>query len=122
MLRPYVITAHRRRSRDSDAPAVTHAEIRPRFFGGTGRLESPPFEGDRRPLETTPQPIGAAVGAAPGQIDEPRDHALPTSPPTSASSIRTCGAPSLTGSGYWPASTDRKSTRLNSSHVAISHA
>src|SRR2546426_3410502 len=66
-------------------------------------LESPPFEGDRRPLETTPQRIGAAVGAAPGQIDELRDHAFPTSPPTSASSIRTCGAPSVTGSGYWPA-------------------
>src|SRR6059058_3041397 len=62
MLRPYVITAHRRRSRDSDAPAVTHAEIRPRFFGGTGRLESPPFEGDRRPLAPRPRPVGAAVG------------------------------------------------------------
>src|SRR5438046_5861923 len=103
MLRPYVITAHRRRSRDSDAPAVTHAEIRPRFFGGTGRLESPPFEGDRRPLEPTPQPIGAAVGAAPGQIDEPRDHAFPTAPPNRASSIRTCGDPSVTESGEWPA-------------------
>src|SRR2546427_3428672 len=79
MLRPYVITVYRRRSRDPDAPAATHAEIRPRFFGGTGRLESPPFEGDRRPLEPTPQRIGTAVGAAPGQIDEPSDHAFPTS-------------------------------------------
>src|SRR5438034_9558262 len=90
MLRLYVITAHRRRSRDPDAPAVTHTEIRPRFFGGAGRLESPPFEGDRRPLETTPQRIGAAVGAAPGQIDEPRDHALPTSPPTSEIGRASC--------------------------------
>src|SRR5437016_13885841 len=95
MLRPYVITAHRRRSRDSDAPAVTHAEIRPRFFGGTGRLESPPFEGDRRPLEPTPQPIGAAVGAAPGQIDEPRDHAFPTAPQTIATLRRPSGTPSV---------------------------
>src|SRR5207247_10093562 len=102
MLRPY-IAAHRGRSRDPDAPAVTHAEIRPRFFRGTGRLESPPFEGDRRPLETTPQRIGAAVGAAPGQIDELRHHALPTSPPTSASSTRTCGDPSITGIGVLPA-------------------
>src|SRR5207253_10961338 len=103
MLRPYVITAHRRRSRDSDAPAVTHAEIRPRFFGGTGRLESPPFEGDRRPLEPTPQPIGAAVGPAPGPIHDPRDHAFPTAPPTSASSIRTCGPPSAPRSEHRPA-------------------
>src|SRR5207302_10552966 len=102
MLRPYVITAHRRRSRDPDAPAVTHAEIRPRFFGGTGRFESPPFEGDRRPLEPTPQPIGAAAGAAPGQIDAPRDLAFPTAPPTCASSIRACVAPSVPGSGCWP--------------------
>src|SRR5207244_12560099 len=99
MLRPS-IAAHRRSSRDPDAPAVTHAEIRPRFFGGTGRLETPPFEGDRRPLDTTPQRIGAAVGAAPGQIDEPRDPAFPASRPTSASSIRTCGAPSVTRSAY----------------------
>src|SRR5437763_16484743 len=101
MLRPY-IAAHRGRSRDPDAPAVTHAEIRPRFFGGTGRLESPPFEGDRRPLEPTPQPIGAAVRAAPGQIDEPRDHAFPTAPPTSAPSIRPCRAPPATARGHRP--------------------
>src|SRR2546422_3880393 len=38
---PYttLFRSHRRRSRDPDAPTVTHAEIRPRFFGGTGRLE-----------------------------------------------------------------------------------
>src|SRR2546422_10424629 len=103
MLHPYVITAHRRRSRDPDAPAATHAEIRPRFFGGTGRLESPPFEVDRRPLEPTPHGIGAAVGAASGQIVEPRDHAFPTSPPTKPSSGRKCGAPSVTDRGDWPA-------------------
>src|SRR2546425_1147336 len=80
------------------APAVTPAEIRPRFFGGAGRLESPPFEGDRRPLEATPQRIGASVGPAPRRVDELRDHD-PTSPPTSASSMRTCGAPSVTGKG-----------------------
>src|SRR2546427_1437331 len=102
-MRPYSVPLHRRSSRDADAPTVAHPEIRTRFFGGTGRLEPPPFERDRRPLDATPQRIGAAVRAAPGQLDELRDHAPPTSPPTSASSMRTCGAPSVTGSGYWPA-------------------
>src|SRR2546421_2845048 len=47
-----------------------------------------------------------------------------TSPPTSASSIRTCGAPSVTGRGACPPlqHPDRKSTRLNSSHDQISYA
>src|SRR2546426_2311196 len=109
MLRPHIATAHRRRSRDAHAPAVADPEIRPCFFSGSGRLESPPLEGNRRPLEVTPQRIGAAVRAAPGQLDELRDHgppALPgppTSPPTSASSMRTCGAPSVTERGNWPA-------------------
>src|SRR2546426_3196561 len=108
-MRPYIVPLHRRSSRDADAPTVAHPEIRTRFFGGTGRLEPPPFERDRRPLDATPQRIGAAVRAAPGQLDELRDHgppALPgppTSPPTSASSMRTCGAPSVTERGNWPA-------------------
>src|SRR6266511_201733 len=106
MLRPSIVPPHRRGPRNPDAPAVAHPEVRPCFFGGTGCLESPPLEGHRRPLEATPQRIGAAVRATPGQLDELRDHAAPvppTSPPTSAASMRTCGAPSVTGSGYWPA-------------------
>src|SRR6266550_6186491 len=90
------------RSRDPNPPALVHPDIRPRFFRGAGRLEPPPFERDRRPLEATPQRIGADV-AAPGELHELRDHAAPTSPPTSASSMRTCGAPSVTGRGNCPA-------------------
>src|SRR6266513_3112443 len=36
-------------SRDTHPPAVTDPEIRPGFFGGSGRLESPPLERNRRP-------------------------------------------------------------------------
>ena len=106
MLGPDIASAHRSRSRDAHPPAVTDPEIRSGFFGGSGRLESPPLERNRRSLEATPQRIGAAVDTALGQLDERRDHASPvppTSPPTSASSMRTCGAPSVTGRGYWPA-------------------
>src|SRR5205823_3328387 len=94
---------------DAHLPAVAHPQVRPRFLGRGGRLEPAPFERHRRPLDPAPQRIGAAVGAAPGRLDELRDHGPPglpeppTSPPTSASSMRTCGAPSVTGRGNWPA-------------------
>src|SRR6266496_3320328 len=47
--------------------------------------------------------------------------ALPISRPTGRSRTRTTGWPS-SNAGYRPRSRDRKSTRLNSSHVEISYA
>src|SRR5947208_13485432 len=105
MLGPDIASAHRSRSRDAHPPAVTDPEIRSGFFGGSGRLESPPLERNRRPLEATPQRIGAAVDTALGQLDERRDHASPappappTSPPTPPPPLRPAGAPSRPGSG-----------------------
>src|SRR5439155_22231520 len=108
MLGPDIASAHRSRSRDAHPPAVTDPEIRSGFFGGSGRLESPPLERNRRPLEATPQRIGAAVDTALGQLDERHDHASPVPPPpppTIASSMRPYGVPSVTGRLDWPAFT-----------------
>jgi len=59
--------------------------------------------GVSRALSRLEQRVGAAVRAAPRHVDQLCDHPCPTSPPTSSSSMRTCGAPSVTARGYWPA-------------------
>src|SRR5256885_16951273 len=96
---------HRRRPCDADASPVTHADIHARFFRDTGRLEATPFERDRRPLHPPPQRVRSTVGPAPRPVEQPLDHAAAregTPPPTSAASMRTCGAPSVTGNGACP--------------------
>ena len=110
MRRPCVVRGdarrprHRRRARDADASAMAHADIHARFFRDTGRLEATPFERHRRPLHLPPQRVRSTVGPAARPLQQPFDHAEPagTSPPTSASSMRTCGAPSVTGKGACP--------------------
>src|SRR6266705_2005051 len=52
-----------------------------------------------------PQLVRPTVGPAARALEQPLDHAAApegTSPPTSASSMRTCGAPSVTGRGACP--------------------
>src|SRR5205085_6208733 len=81
-----------------------HPEIRARFLRDAGRLEATPFERDRRALHLAPQRVRPTVGTPARQLQQPLDHLEreATSPPTSASSMRTCGAPSVTGSGACP--------------------
>src|SRR5207247_10728580 len=80
---------------------MSHPEVHPGLLGDSGRLEAPPFERDRGALHAAPQRVGAAVGVAPRRLEQPIDHAG-TAPPTSASSMRTCRAPSATPRGYCP--------------------
>src|SRR4029077_14190227 len=100
MLRPDLTGVDRRRPRDADSPPVAHPEIHARLFRDTGRFEAAPLERDRRPLRLPPQRVRAAVGPAAHPLEQRFDHAAEpagTSPPTSAASMRTCGAPSVTG-------------------------
>src|SRR5207244_2198358 len=92
----------RRVAAHAAAPAAPHAQIRPRLFRDARGLEPPRFDGDGRALRAPPQSVGSPVRAALRQLEQPLDHAA-TSPPTSACSMRTCGAPSVTGRGYCPA-------------------
>src|SRR2546426_6176138 len=80
---------------------MPHPEVYAGLLGDPGRLEAPPFERDRGALHAAPQRVGAAVGVAPRLLEQPIDHAG-TSPPTSASSMRIWGAPSVTARGYCP--------------------
>src|SRR6266702_2587407 len=89
------------RAGDAHAAPVAHAQGHSRLLRHAPRLESPPLEHDRGVFDTAPQRVRAAVRPLRGEIEQPLDHAA-TSPATSASSIRTCGAPSVTGSGYCP--------------------
>src|SRR6266568_3542486 len=105
MLRPYVVRRDPRRLRDADPSPVAHADVHARFFRDAGRLETTPFERYRRPLHAPPQRVRSTVGPAARALEQPLDHAAApegTSPPTSASSMRTCGAPSVTGRGACP--------------------
>src|SRR5207253_6114473 len=75
-----------------------HAEIDTRLFGDAGRFQPARLEGDGGLLFAAPQDVGA-VDLARGALEHAIDH---TSPPISASSMRTWGAPSVTGSGNCP--------------------
>src|SRR5207237_7121763 len=96
---------HRRPPRHADPSPVAHADIHARFFRDTGRLATTPFERHRRSLPPPPQRVRPTVGPTARPLEQPLDHVAEpegTSPPTSASSMRTCGAPSVTGKGACP--------------------
>src|SRR5437773_1088169 len=105
MLRPYVAAPDPRHPGAADPAPVQHAQVHSRFFRHARRLEPAPLEADGRALRPAPQRVRSAlpVRAPAGEIEHPLDHVVEgTSPPISAASIRTCGAPSVTASGYWP--------------------
>src|SRR5437899_3059704 len=89
-------------TRDADATAVANAQVGACFLGNAGSLEPSPLEGHGCALHPAPQRVRASIRAAAGDLEQPLDHPG-TSPPISASSIRTCGAPSVTGRGTCPA-------------------
>ncbi len=93
-----------RRARDADATAVQHPHIHARLFGHPGRLEAAPLERHGCAFDAPLERVRTVplVRAAPGQLEQPVDHAGGRSPPMRASSMRTCGAPSVTGSGNCP--------------------
>src|SRR3989454_5021724 len=98
MLCPYVSDTDIRRAGDADAAAVQHPQVRPGLLGHARCLEAARLERQRRTLDPPLESIRASVRAAPRELEQPLDHAG-TSPPI-----------------------DRKSTRLNSSHLVISYA
>src|SRR5205809_5008060 len=105
MLRPYVPDTHIRRARDADATAVQHPQIHARLFGHPGRLEAAPLERHGGALDAPLERVRTVprLQAAPRQLEQLLDHAGEgTSPPIRASSMRTCGAPSVTGRGNCP--------------------
>ena len=85
-------------ARHAHATAREHAQVHARLLGDAGRLEPARFERDRGLLFAPPQRVGP-IDLAACCLQHAIDH---TSPPISASSMRTCGAPSVTGSGNWP--------------------
>src|SRR2546427_796403 len=104
MLRRCIPDADICRARDTHAAAVQHAQIHPALLGHARRFEAAPLERDRAALHATLERVRASSPLHPmsRQLQQPVDHAG-MSPPIRASSMRTCGAPSVTGRGYCPA-------------------
>src|SRR2546425_837427 len=90
-----------RRPRGAHTTVLQHPETDARLLRRSGRLEAAPVERHGGALDAAPNRV-RPPRAAPGVVEQPLDHAA-TSPPTSASSMRTWGAPSVTGSGPCPA-------------------
>src|SRR2546428_6084917 len=105
MLRPYIVPHDPGHPRDANPAPVSHPQVNARLFRRAGRLEPAPLERDRGALRPAPQSIRPpavppARHAPAGEVEQRLDHvAAGTSPPISAASMRTCGAPSVTGSG-----------------------
>src|SRR5204862_2012394 len=87
-------------ARHAHAPLGQDAQVEPCFFRHAGGLEPAGLESDGGLLLAAPQRIRAIHLPARGV--EQTIEGVHTSPPISASSMRTWGAPSVTGSGNWP--------------------
>src|SRR5205809_8099443 len=101
MLCPYVSDTDIRRAGDADAAAVRPPQVRPGRFCNARGLAAACLERQRRTLDPPLEGIRAPLHSPPRELEQPLDHAG-TSPPIRAASIRTCGAPSVTGRGYCP--------------------
>jgi len=99
MLPPYIVPSHRRGARDSDAPAVAHARFVPASSVVPADL-SRPIRTRPWSARSDPQRIGAT--SARRRAVAMSCAIMTQRLPTSASSMRTCGAPSVTARGTDP--------------------
>src|SRR5438132_6218587 len=105
MMRPYTDRTNCRRARDAETTAMQHAHIHPCLSRDARRLEAAPLERHGGALDAPLERVRTVprLQAAPRQLEQLLDHAGEgTSPPIRASSMRTCGAPSVTGRGNCP--------------------